>query len=310
MIRAGVIGVGHLGQHHARILSGLEGVSLTAVVDSDLKRAEEIAAKFGGAAFASHKDALGLADVFSIAAPTTLHHKIALDCIRAGKSLLIEKPIAASVKEADDIIEESQNHDVIVQVGHIERYNPAVQTVFPLIRKPVFFEAERLSPFFGRGTDVDINVDLMIHDIEIVLAFLSRDGEIPMLKDMKVAAESVLSDKIDIARVWLEFSSGVNALMIASRIATDKSRTLKIFEGDTYYMVDYQNLEIKRCFKKDGSIEVEQIPVEKHEPLKAELADFIDCVTKRRRPLVSAREGRNALKIAVEISRLIPKDKK
>jgi|WetSurMetagenome_2_1015567.scaffolds.fasta_scaffold05123_6 predicted dehydrogenase len=310
MIKAGVIGVGHLGQHHARILSGLEGVTLTAVVDSDRKRAEEIAAKFGGTVFASHKDALAMADVFSVAAPTTFHHSIALDCIRAGKHLLIEKPIAATVKEADDIIEESQNHDVIVQIGHIERFNPAVQAVFPLIKKPVFFEAERLSPFFGRGTDVDINVDLMIHDIEIVLAFLSRGGEIPMLKDIKVAAESVLTDKIDIARVWFEFTSGVNALMTASRIAMDKSRTLKIFEGDTYYIVDYQNSEIKRCFKKDGGMAVEQIPVEKHEPLKAEISDFIDCVIKGRRPLVSAHEGRNALKIAIEISRRIAKDKK
>jgi predicted dehydrogenase len=306
MINAGVIGVGHLGQHHARILSGLEGVKLAAVVDSDRKRAEEIAAKYGGAVFSNYKDALGMADVFSIAAPTTFHHSIAMDCVRAGKHLLIEKPIAANIKEADDIIEASQNNNVIVQVGHIERYNPAVMTVFPLIKNPVFFEAERLSPFLGRGTDVDINVDLMIHDIELILAILSREGEIPVLSDIKVAAESVLSDKIDIARVWLEFSSGANALLISSRIATEKSRTLKIFEGDTYYIVDYQNAEVKRCFKKDGGIEEEQIPVEKHEPLKAEISDFIDCVANKRRPLVSARDGRNALKIAVDISRRIP----
>jgi predicted dehydrogenase len=303
MINAGVIGVGHLGQHHARILASLEGVKLAAVVDADRKRAEEIAAKFGGTVFADYRDALSAADVFSIAAPTTMHHGIALACIRAGKHLLIEKPIAATVKEADDIIEESARNHVIVQIGHIERYNPAVLAVFPLIKNPVFFEAERLSPFFGRGTDVDINVDLMIHDIEIVLAILSRNGDVPMLKDIKVAAESVLSDKIDIARVWFEFSSGVNALMISSRIAPDKSRTLKIFEGDTYYIVDYQNSELRRCFKKDGGMQVEQVPVEKHEPLKSEIADFIDCVVNERSPLVSAREGRNALKIAIEISR-------
>jgi predicted dehydrogenase len=310
MINAGVIGVGHLGQHHARIFSGIEGVKLTAVVDSDSKRAEDIAAKFGGAVFTDCREALGAADVFSIAAPTTQHHSIALECIRAGKHLLIEKPIAATIKEADDIIEESQEKGVIVQIGHIERYNPAVLTVFPLIKNPVFFEAERLSPFLGRGTDVDINVDLMIHDIEIVLAILSRDGEVPMLKDLKVAAERVLSEKIDIARVWFEFTNGVQALMISSRLAPDKSRTLKIFQGDTYFIVDYQNAEIRRCYKKDGGMEVEHIPVEKHEPLEEEIKDFIDCIVKKRRPLVSARDGRNALKIAIEISQRIPKDNK
>ena len=310
MIKAGVIGVGHLGQHHARILSGIEGVKLTAVVDSDRKRAEEIAAKFGGAVFTNCREALGAADVFSIAAPTTLHQGIALECIRAGKHLLIEKPIAATIKEADDIIEEARKKDVIVQIGHIERYNPAVLTVFPLIKNPVFFEAERLSPFLGRGTDVDINVDLMIHDIEIVLAILSRDGEAPVLKDLKVAAERVLSEKIDIARVWFEFSNGVQALMTSSRLALDKSRTLKIFQGDSYFIVDYQNAEIRRCYKKDGNMEVEHIPVEKQEPLKEEIRDFIDCIVKKRRPLVSAQDGRNALKIALEISRRIPKDNK
>ncbi len=310
MIKAGVIGVGHLGQHHARILSGIEGVKLTAVVDSDRKRAEEIAAKFGGAAFTDCREALGAADVFNIAAPTTMHHGIALECIRAGKHILIEKPIAATIKEADDIIEESGKKNVIVQIGHIERYNPAVLTVFPLVKNPVFFEAERLSPFLGRGTDVDINVDLMIHDIEIVLALLSRDGEMPVLKDLKVAAERVLSKKIDIARVWFEFTNGVQALMTSSRLAPDKSRTLKIFQGDTYFIVDYQNAEIRRCYKKDGNMEVEHIPVEKHEPLKEEIKDFIDCIVNKRRPLVSAQDGRNALKIALEISQRIPKDNK
>jgi predicted dehydrogenase len=310
MIKAGVIGVGHLGQHHARILSGLEGVTLTAVVDSDRKRAEEIAAKFGGSVFTDYKDALGMAEVFSIASPTTFHHSIALECIKAGKHLLIEKPIAATVKEADDIIEASRNHGVIVQVGHVERYNPAVLAVFPLIKNPVFFEAERLSPFFGRGTDVDINVDLMIHDIEIVLAILGREGDTPMVKDIKVAAEKVITERIDIARVWFEFSNGAQALMISSRISPEKSRTLKIFQGDTYFIVDYQNAELKRCFRKDGGMEIEDIPVEKHEPLKAEIRDFIDCVVEGRSPRVTARDGRNALKIAIDISRRMPKDRK
>ena len=306
MINVGVIGVGYLGQHHARILSELEGVRLTAIVDVDLKRAEEIARKYGGKAFVDFREAISNADAFSIAAPTTMHHGIAMECIKAGKDILIEKPIAATIEEADEIIFESQKRGVIVQVGHLERFNPAVLAIYPLITHPVFFEAERLSPFLGRGIDVDITLDLMIHDIDIILAILSHSGATPVVKEIKASAARVLTENIDEARAWFEFDNGVQALLTASRLSFEKSRKLKIFQDDAFLLVDYQTMEIKRFRKENGSITSESVHVEKHEPLKEELRDFIECIVNRRRPLVSATDGRNALKIAMEISERIP----
>jgi predicted dehydrogenase len=306
LINIGVIGVGYLGQHHARILSELKGVRLTAIVDVDLKRAEEIATKYGGKAFANFREAISNADAFSIAAPTTMHHGIAMECIKAGKDILIEKPIAATIEEADEIISEAQTRGVIVQVGHLERFNPAVLAIYPLITHPVFFEAERLSPFLGRGIDVDITLDLMIHDIDIILAILSHSGATPAVREIKASATRVLTENIDEARAWFEFDNGVQALLTASRLSFEKSRKLKIFQDDAFLLVDYQNMEIKRFRKENGSITSESVHVEKHEPLKEELRDFIECIVKRRRPLVSAMDGRNALKIAMEISERIP----
>ncbi|MGO9378625.1 MAG: Gfo/Idh/MocA family oxidoreductase [Dissulfurispiraceae bacterium] len=310
MINIGVIGVGYLGQHHARIFSELKGVNLTAVVDADLKRADEIASKYGGKSFADHREAMDAVDAFSIAAPTTMHHRIALDCIRAGKDILIEKPIAATIEEADEIICESDKNGLIVQVGHLERFNPAVQSVFPLITHPVFFVAERLSPFLGRGVDVDITLDLMIHDIDIILAILAHGGAMPEVKDIKASATKVLTSKIDEARVWVEFGNGAQALLTASRLSFEKSRSLKIFQDDAFLLVDYQGMEIKRFSNNNGKITSETIPVMKHEPLKEELRDFIDCIVMRRRPLVSASDGRNALKIAMKAGEMIPVVKK
>ena len=306
VINIGVIGVGYLGQHHARIFSELEGVNLAAVIDTDLRRAEEMATKYGAKAFVDHRDALRSVNALSIAAPTTLHHRIALDCIRAGKDILIEKPIAVTIEEADEIIRESDNNGVIVQVGHLERFNPAVQAVFPLIKHPVFFEAQRLSPFLGRGIDVDITLDLMIHDIDIILAILAHSGALPAVRDIKASVAKVLTPKIDEARAWFEFENGAQALMIASRLSFEKSRRLKIFQDDAFLLVDYQGMEIKRFSNENGKIIDETIPVAKHEPLKEELRDFIDCIAKRRRPLVSASDGRTALKIAMMIGEKIP----
>jgi predicted dehydrogenase len=310
MLNVGVIGVGYLGQHHARIFSEIEGVNLTAVIDADLKRAEEIASKYGGKAFADHLEAMGAVDAFSIAAPTTMHHRIALDCIRAGKDILVEKPIAATIEEADDIIRESDKSGVIVQIGHLERFNPAVKAVFPMIKHPVFFEAERLSPFLGRGIDVDITLDLMIHDIDIILALLAHGGSAPEVRDIKASAARVLTANIDEARAWFEFENGAQALLTASRLSFEKSRKLKIFQDDTFLLVDYQSMEIKRFSNENGKIAYETVPVVKHEPLKEELRDFIDCIGRRRRPLVSALDGRNALKIAMKIGEMIPVMKK
>lgn len=305
MKRIGVIGVGYLGQHHARIFSGLDGAQLSFVVDADIERAREIAGKYGCAYCADYRDIIDRVDALSIVTPTTLHYGIARDCIDAGKDILIEKPITCTVDEAEDIIRTAADRGVIVQVGHLERFNPAVVALHPLIGEPVFIEAERLSPFLGRGTDVDITLDLMIHDIDIVLALLSRAARNVTVADIKATGSPVLTETIDIARTWLEFGDGVQALVTASRLSPEKSRKLKVFQRDSLLLLDYQAMEIRRFFKRGGEIVEESVGVEKREPLMEELRDFVECITTRRRPDVSAVEGRNALQIALEIGRRI-----
>ncbi|MDI6729142.1 MAG: Gfo/Idh/MocA family oxidoreductase [Thermodesulfovibrionales bacterium] len=313
MINVGVIGVGYLGQHHARIYSELGSelgsVRLVGIVDTDRNRAVEISDKYGCEVYSDYRDILGSVDALSIVTPTTMHYQTALDCIKAGKDILIEKPITATVEEADRLIDAADKAGIIIQVGHLERFNPVFLAARSLMDKPVFIETERLSPFLGRGIDVDITLDLMIHDIDIIRALLKgSDSGIPDVKDMKVTGAKVLTDNIDIAMAWLEFSNGVQALMKASRVSFEKSRKLKIFQKDSYLLVDYQNMEIKRFCKK-GSNEIiqETINIEKKEPLKEEIKDFAECVVSRRRPVVSATEGRDALKIALQIGEKIKK---
>lgn len=313
MINVGVIGVGYLGQHHARIYSELGSelgsVRLVGIVDTDRNRAVKISDKYGCEVYSDYRDILGSVDALSIVTPTTMHYQTALDCIKAGKDILIEKPITATVEEADRLIDAADKAGIIIQVGHLERFNPVFLAARSFMDKPVFIETERLSPFLGRGIDVDITLDLMIHDIDIIRALLKgSDSGIPDVKDMKVTGAKVLTDNIDIAMAWLEFSNGVQALMKASRVSFEKSRKLKIFQKDSYLLVDYQNMEIKRFCKK-GSNEIiqETINIEKKEPLKEEIKDFAECVVSRRRPVVSATEGRDALKIALQIGEKIKK---
>ncbi|MBI4684295.1 MAG: Gfo/Idh/MocA family oxidoreductase [Nitrospirae bacterium] len=296
-IKVGVIGTGYLGQHHARVYSEIPNVELVALVDTDEKKAGELAQKYHCKAYSDYKDVINSLDAVSIVTPTITHHKIALDFLKAGKDILLEKPMTVSVAEADELIVEAEKAGCILQVGHIERYNPAVTAMSGMIKEPLFLESERLSPFLGRGTDVDITLDLMIHDIDIMLGFAHSP-----VKEIKAKGMSVLTDKIDLAWAWLEFENGCAAMATASRISTEKKRMLKIFQKDSYVFADYQSHEIRRYFKKDGEVLSETINPEKKEPLKQELADFIRCVKERKRPVVSGMEGRNALKIALEIT--------
>jgi predicted dehydrogenase len=328
MINVGVIGVGYLGQHHARIFSELAAesnctpenlrlsgdpiaVRLSVVVDSDENRAKEIAKKYRCNAFVDYRDALDKADAFSIVAPTTAHYEIAMSCIMAGKDILIEKPITATIEEADDLIKAAEEAGVIIQVGHLEQFNPVISTLHNmnkdgLIENPLFIEAERVSPFSGRGTDVDITLDLMIHDIDIVLALISAEAlSSALMKDIKATGAKVLTDKIDIAKAWIEFDNNVNAIFTASRIAPEKSRKLTLFQGDSYIVVDYQDMEITKFFRDGGKIAQESIKPVKKEPLKEELKDFLLCIDKRSRPKVCAIKGRDALKIALQVGEKI-----
>jgi predicted dehydrogenase len=299
-VKVGVVGVGYLGQHHARIYSEIEGAELVGLADISREQAEAIAQKYHCEAMYDYRDMLGMVDALSIVTPTTTHYPIALDCLHAGKDILIEKPITVTVKEADHLIRESEHSGCIIQVGHLERYNPAVLAAADLIQKPVFIESERLSPFLGRGTDVDVTLDLMIHDIDIMLSLIGKP-----VKEIRAVGSKVLSDKLDVAKAWIEFANGCTALATVSRLSPDKQRRLKVSQEDSYIVVDYQSLEIKRYAKDEKGITVDILTPEKKEPLTEELKDFIRCVKERKRPLVSAAEGRNALKVVMEITEKI-----
>ncbi|MEW6001294.1 MAG: Gfo/Idh/MocA family oxidoreductase [Nitrospirota bacterium] len=301
-VRVGVIGVGYLGRHHARIYSEIEGAELAAVVDIDKKKADEFAGRYECQACCDYREILDKVDALSIVTPTVSHHNIALDCLRTGKDILIEKPITVNVREADELVQESEKRRCILQVGHLERYNPAVLAASEMIKEPKFIESERLSPFLGRGTDVDVTLDLIIHDVDVILSFVSSP-----VKDLKAVGARVLTDKIDVAKAWLEFENGCMALITASRISPEKKRRLRIFQKDSYLSIDYQSHEIEYYFKKGKGLSVDIMKPENKEPLKEELKDFIRCVKERKRPRVSAIEGRNALKIVSDITELIKK---
>lgn len=299
-VRVGVIGVGYLGQHHARIFSGLDDVELVGVADTETVKAGEIAEKYGCKPFADYADLVGACDALSIVTPTTTHHAIAMVCLNAGKDLFIEKPITESLEEARDIIEAAEKKGLILQVGHLERYNPAIVAATEMIKAPKFIEAERLSPFLGRGIDVDVTLDLMIHDIDIVLSMVRSK-----VKEIRATGDSVMTGKIDVVKAWLEFESGCKALITASRLATEKSRKLRIHQEDSYISIDYQSQEVRRYFKHGTDISFDVVKSENKEPLKEELRDFISCLQNRRRPMVSGKEALDALEVVLKISEML-----
>ncbi len=299
-LRIGVIGVGYLGRHHARIYSELKDAELTAVADTDPGRAGEIAGASGCRSFSKYEDLFACCDAVSVVTPTTTHYAVAMDCLRAGKDVLIEKPITATIEEGEDLIGKAAEENLILQVGHLERYNPGIIAASELIREPWFVESERLSPFLGRGTDVDVTLDLMIHDIDIVMSIVQAK-----LTDIRAAGESVLTDKIDLAKVWLEFETGCKAMITASRLSPEKKRRLTVFQKESFVSVDYQDHEVRRYFKKGRDMSVHIVKPEKKEPLREELKDFIHCVATRTRPKVSGREALEALRVILKINEMV-----
>ncbi|NOZ25684.1 MAG: Gfo/Idh/MocA family oxidoreductase [Nitrospirae bacterium] len=300
-VRVAVIGTGYLGRHHARVFSEIEEAELVGVADIDSGRAGEVALEYGCRAFTDYRDVLPRVDAVSIVTPTTMHHEIAMEALRAGKDVLVEKPLTLTAEEAESLIDEAGRTDRIIQVGHLERFNPAVLYVEDKMRSPRFFEAERVSPFQGRGTDVDITLDLMIHDIDIILS-LCRGS----VKEVRAVGAKVLTDRFDAVKAWLEMDNGSKALITASRLSSEKRRVLKIFQETDYTVIDYQSLEICTYRKAAaGALEKEETRLDYREPLKEELRDFAACVMSRRQPRVTARDGLEALKVAHEINRKI-----
>jgi predicted dehydrogenase len=300
MINAAVIGVGSIGRHHARIYSSMEGVKLAAVADSDMDRARSIAGEYGCRAAADWKDIVDSAEVFSVAVPTSLHHEIGLSLLRQGKHLLVEKPMTTTVQEADDLINEAEKRGLVLQVGHLERFNSGIMLISRMVKKPRFIESRRMSPFLGRGIDVDVTLDLMIHDIDIILSLVRSE-----ITDLRATGAKVLTENIDVAHAWIEFADGCIAEAVTSRMAEEKVRKLKVFQHNSYLDLDYRTQKLSCFEKKNGDIEHIVKKTEQTEPLKEQIRSFIDCVRNGTRPLVSGYEGREALKVALRISELV-----
>lgn len=299
-LKVAVIGVGYLGEHHARIYSSMEEVELVGIADTDIDRAESIAAKYNTKAFHNYKDLFGKVRAVSIVTPTVLHYQIALDFIRQNTDVMIEKPVSTTVSQANSLIVEADSRGVIIQVGHIERFNPALRIMSEHIKNPRFIESHRVGPFVGRATDVNVILDMMIHDIDIVLSIVKSD-----VTDIRAVGTPVLTSHIDIANARLEFANGCIADLTASRISREKIRKIRIFQPDTYLSLDYaqQTLTMYRRIIEDNSPKIieDKITPEKEEPLYAELRSFINAVVSGKRPLVSCEDGRDALAIALKV---------
>ncbi len=297
-VRVGVIGLGSFGKNHARVYSELDDdVILYGVSDRDYSRAKEIASKNNCRAFKNYKEMLNGVDAVTIVTPTITHKDIALDCLKANKHIFIEKPVTTTLEEADIIIEEAKKRRLIFQVGHIERYNAGLGTLFSLMSRPHFIEAERISPFPGRGLDVDVTMDMMIHDLDIILAIAGTE-----IKSVNAVGYSVLSENLDAVKAWIEFESGLTALVMSGRLAGETKRHLKLFQNDSYMVLDFRTKKIIRHVKEGSAIKSEVVESEDREPLKAELNDFIISIMENERPVVSGKEGRNALALALLIS--------
>ena len=333
-----VAGAGAFGRNHLRVYRELEeagaGVRLAAVVEPDSGRAAETEAQYGIPVFASVEELLGSGtrvDAASVAVPTVHHHAVASALLDGGLDVLVEKPLAATLAEADDLVERAERAGRILQVGHLERFNPAVLAVEPRIKRPMFFEAHRLSIFTPRSLDVDVVLDLMIHDLDIVLAFAASP-----VREVRAVGLPILSPKVDIANVRVEFESGCVANFTASRVSTERVRKLRFFQPRQYVSIDYARRDLLviqldsgvpgnlpteiAAMVESGNVDPAVLArlaaagggpnpglsfakpeVKPGEPLRLEIESFLDCVRTRREPRVTARQGRAALALALEI---------
>ena len=318
-IRAAVVGVGAFGRNHARVYRELAqqdgNLELVGIVDSDSARAAAVAKEYATPAFASLKElAQSGVQAASVAVPTVEHLQVARELMEAGVDVLVEKPLATSLEEADELIRIAQRTSRVAQVGHLERFNPAVRATLPLVTQPLFFEVHRLSVFTPRALDVDVVLDLMIHDLDIVLSFVKSP-----VKEIRAVGLPILSGKVDIANVRMEFDSGCVANFTASRVSTEKVRKLRFFQPRQYVSVDYGRQDVlvftvaadtgaakeakpaEPAHPSSPNIGVTRPAVTAEEPLHAELRSFLDAVRRRSKPVVPLEDGRRALAVALDI---------
>ena len=301
-MRVAVIGVGHLGRHHARILAGLPDVDLVGVVDTNLQRAREIADAHGTTVIDDTTSLVGVVDAVVVATPTASHAAVARPFLEAGTAVLIEKPLARTLDEADALVALARSRGATLAVGHTERFNPAVELARPLLTAPRFIEGHRLGTFPDRSLDIDVVFDLMIHDIDVVLSVVNSP-----VAGIDAVGVPVLTPRIDIANVRLRFDNGCIANLTASRISRDRTRKIRFFQPESYVAIDFaaQELEVWRLVRPPAgvpSIEGGPVAVERAEPLARELADFIAAVRERRDAAVTGEAGRHALELAQRIT--------
>ena len=295
-----VIGAGHMGRYHAGKFAGCEDAELSVVVDSDSARAEELAQDMGCAAVADYRQAIGYIDAAVIATPTACHHEMASACLRAGVHVLVEKPIARTVAEAEDLIALADLGGLVLQVGHVERYNGAYRALAARMAKPLFIDAERLSGFKQRGTDVDVVLDLMIHDIDLALG-LARSGVVAV----SASGFRVLSSDIDIANARIEFANGCVANLSASRVSQSEVRKLRVFQPDLYVSADLQAGRLRYVSQSLGAIRETDEVHEAGDALAAQAREFVAAASSLAPVEVTGEDGRDALALALRVGLLV-----
>ena len=306
-IKVGVIGVGHLGYHHARLYSEADTAQLIGICDPRTEHGNTVADEFNTAYHPTvHSLIEAGIQAASVAVPTQGHHEVVMQLLNAGIDVLVEKPIATTLEEAREMVNCAEEKGCLLQVGHVERFNGAVMALTKAIKKPKFIECHRMSPFPNRGDDVSVILDLMIHDIDVVMALETSD-----IVSIDAVGVEVLSKQEDIANVRIRFASGCVANLTASRISLERMRKIRIFEENTYVSTDYSEQQVMVYHKKPGelpedaspmeAIVMETLDVERVEPLKIEIASFLECIPTRTSPIVSGKDGLKALQLAHDI---------
>ena len=299
-IRTGVVGLGAIGANHARIMAELPNAEFAAVFDERREHAEALAEQYGTTAASSLEELIEMVDAATVATPTVSHLAVGGALLEAGKHALIEKPIADNAEDAKKLVDLADEKGLVLQVGHIERFNPVLGQLEEHLSSPRFIESHRLSPFPNRSIDIGVVLDLMIHDIEIILHLVRSE-----IESIDAVGVPVLTRREDIANARIRFANGCVANITASRISPERLRKIRVFQGDSYLSLDYQ-AQAGELFRKQGmEIVREEVTVEKDEPLKLELEAFVDCATHGYQPRVSGSEPAAALKVAIEITRLI-----
>ncbi|HYJ06534.1 MAG TPA: Gfo/Idh/MocA family oxidoreductase [Chthoniobacterales bacterium] len=298
--RVGVVGVGHIGKNHARLYAELATAQFTAIYDTDRAVAEQHAAEFGVASAKSLDEFAELVDAASIATPTSTHFEIGRELLARGKHLLVEKPIADNTAHAAELAELAASRDLVLQVGHVERFNPVLGALEKRLTNPRFIEAHRLSPFPNRSTDIGVVLDLMIHDLEIILHLVRSP-----VQTIDAVGVPVLSRGEDIANARLRFENGCVANITSSRISPERMRKIRVFQENAYLSLDYQNQTGEMYRRTAEGLTKEEVEIEREEPLKRQLASFIECAATGRAPKVSGFQAAAALELAVQITKRI-----